>query len=160
MLELIKENCKWLLARVSQGFLPMEAYIENLYVRAVHNFGFSGDDIGLPIEVSLWLLELFVCLNDCQFTNLANLLVHALNIKRDYILQLDPSCTLFRYVSNGCFLTDCLIVDADYERLVEESILPTFDQLNDLEQVFANEFEEVKGPRAASQRVQVPSLRA
>ena len=60
--DMIEEACPWLTEAISKGFLPIECYIENFYVRTVHNFGFNGDPVGLPIEVSYRLFEIFIFL--------------------------------------------------------------------------------------------------
>ena len=53
-----------------------------------------------------------------------------------YILQLD-SDQLFRYVSNGCFLTDCFLLESEYEQLLYQALLPDFNHLEEFMKTFA-----------------------
>ena len=109
----IEETCPWLTEEINKGFLPIECFIENFYARTVHNFGFNGDPMGLPIEVSYRLFELYIFLYDKNFAHFIALVVHCLQIKMPHILDLDRE-QLFKYVSNGCFLKDCFLVESEY----------------------------------------------
>ena len=113
---------------IDEPFMPLQCYIENLYVRTVHNFGFSGDEMGLPVEVAMVLFEFFLFFKDFESKHLIGLIVHMLEMKLDYILTLD-SMALFRYVSNGCFITDVVMNSDDYTRLFSEIVLSEFDDL-------------------------------
>ena len=84
--DMIEEMCPWLSEAMcprlseamSKSFLPIECYIENLYCRTVHNFGFNGDPMGLPIEVSYRLFEIFIFLQDRSFTHFIAIVIHCL----------------------------------------------------------------------------------
>ena len=62
--DMIEEMCPWLTEEINKGFMPFECYIENFYCRTVQNFGFNGEEVGLPVEVSYRLLELFIFFHD------------------------------------------------------------------------------------------------
>ena len=132
----IKDICPWLQEEIAKDNLPIECYIENFYARTVHNFGFNGDPMGLPIEVSYRLFELFIFFQDKNFAHFIALVMHCLQIKMVHILSLGRE-QLFRYVSNGCFLKDCFLVESDYEQLLHEAILPDFNHLDEFMTTFA-----------------------
>ena len=44
--------------------IPFECYIENFYLKTVHNFGFSGEGGGLPVEAAVRLFEFFLFFQD------------------------------------------------------------------------------------------------
>ena len=76
--DMIEEMCPWLSEAMNKSFMPIECYIENLYVRTVHNFGFNGDQMGLPIEVSYRLFEIFIFLQDRSFAHFIAIVIHCL----------------------------------------------------------------------------------
>ena len=76
--DMIEEMCPWLTKAMSKSFLPIECYIENLYCRTVNNFGFNGDPMGLPIEVSYRLFEIFIFLQDRSFAHFIAIVIHCL----------------------------------------------------------------------------------
>ena len=84
--------------------------------------------MGLPVEVAMVLFEFFLFFQDFESKHLIGLIVHMLEMKLDYILTLD-SMALFRYVSNGCFITDVVMNSDDYTRLFSEIVLSEFDDL-------------------------------
>ena len=134
---MIEEMCPWLTEAINKGFLPIECYIENFYVRTVHNFGFNGDPVGLPIEVCYRLFEIFIFLQDRSFAHFIAIVMHCLEIKMEHILTLDRE-QLFKYVSNGYFLKDCFLTESEYQRLLDEALLPDFNHLEDFLITFAD----------------------
>ena len=127
---MIEENCPWLIEEINRGGMPFECYIENFYCRTVQNFGFNGELVGLPVELSYRLLELFIFFHDKNFSHFIALVIHCLNIKEEHILTLDRD-DLFKYVSNGAFLKDCFLIESEYEQLLNKAILPDFNHLYD-----------------------------
>ena len=106
--------------------MPLEAYVENFYVRTRYNFGFNGDLVGLPVEVSLLLFEHFLFFEDTESEHFISMVIHMIRLKLDHILSLAPDI-LFKYVSNGHFITDCLMNESSFDQIFLESILVDFD---------------------------------
>ena len=42
-----------IITKINNSMMPIEAFIQNLYCRTAMNFGFTGDEVGLPLEVCL-----------------------------------------------------------------------------------------------------------
>ena len=61
----------------------------------------------------------------------------------EHILTLNRE-ELFKYVGNGCFLTDCLLNESEYQRLLNEALLPDFNQLEDFLITFADEKQNLQ----------------
>lgn len=101
--------------------MPMEAYIQNLYCRTAMNFGFAGDEVGLPFEVSLRLVDFFLFFKDIDGYQLRDLLVFCLQKQEKMILGLQND-DIFRYISNGMFITDVFMNENSYMEFLEDFI--------------------------------------
>ena len=58
--------------------MPIEAYIQNLYCRTAMNFGFAGDEVCLPLEVSLRLFDFYLFFKDTEGYQLRELVIFCL----------------------------------------------------------------------------------
>ena len=86
----------------------MVCYIDNLHFRT-GSFGI-GDESGLPFECSMRIFELYILFKDRNMLHFINLMIAMLNLKKDYILTLNPRDSLYKYIANGQFITDCLLL--------------------------------------------------
>ena len=103
--------------------------MQNFYCRTVYNLGFSGEDSGLPAEVSVRLLEIYLFLQEKQFLKFIPIVIAMIQIKLDHMMQLDDLDDLFKYLSNGVFITDILMNESDCDRLFK-SILEDLEVKN------------------------------
>ena len=95
----------------------MEKVVSNLYCMIMSNFGFSGQECGLSLDSSLFLLEFFVFNCDADYSATITLLIYMMEIREEEILKMDKD-SLFRYLAHGCFIEDCIHTPDLYKRLV------------------------------------------
>ena len=85
----IKDKVPEVAKIIGEGGIPLEAYIENFYVRTVYNLGFAGERCALPIEVSLRLLEFYLLFEDVDSEHFIFIVIKMLQLKLNKIQTLD-----------------------------------------------------------------------
>ena len=68
------------------------------------------------------------------------MVIHMIRLKLDHILSLDPN-DLFKYVSNGHFITDCLMNESSFEQIFQEAVLVDFDDQTEFSKVIASKVD-------------------
>ena len=63
--------------------MPLPAYFESIYVRVIYNFGFSGEDVAVPFEVAIRLLEFYLFFKDFDKSKITTLIMHMIEMKKE-----------------------------------------------------------------------------
>lgn len=95
-----------------------DACMQSFYIFIFPNFGFTGQECGLPFEIAARVFEFFVFNNDLDCQATVNLFIYMLQIREDLILEIEESEECFRYVGHGQFITDCLTDPNIFKTLV------------------------------------------
>ena len=79
--------------------------VETLYDFVFINISVCGEQAGLPVEVSRWVLEL-VIFEGYGDESLSRCIVYMLMIAEEQVLKMS-SADRFRYIAHGKFIADC-----------------------------------------------------
>lgn len=90
-------------------------------------FGFGGDEMNLPVEVTLRLFEFFLFFKDEEGNELRELLIFMLKRKLPNILAMEND-EMFRFVSNCRFVIEFFTNESLFEELVTNFLLPLNEQ--------------------------------
>ena len=107
--------------------MPLPAYFESIYVRVIYNFGFSGEDVAVPFEVAIRLLEFYLFFKDFDKSKITTLIMHMIEMKKEQMLHMESE-ELFGYLSKGEFITDIFMNEADFKFLFEEKLKDDLDK--------------------------------
>ena len=69
--------------------MPISAYFESLYIWAIYNFGFSGENSALPAEVGLRLLDFYILFGDLDKSKVITLMLEMIKMKQNDMMAME-----------------------------------------------------------------------